>query len=98
MCRKYINALFRAAKETTKQTASQTVPPGEEFFTSSQEPVILTAHDIDLIEQAQAELVAIGGVTYKDVFGNPHETESCRSIVYKPLTVWHFCSIHNVRR
>jgi hypothetical protein len=98
IARAQMEALFKDAKRTMKRGATQTAPPGEEFFTSTQQPIFLTEHDTDLIEQGLSELVAVGGVTYEDVFGKPHETEVCRTIVNKPLTVWHYCAIHNVMR
>jgi hypothetical protein len=93
-----METLFKNAKRKMIRSKTQTVPPGEDFFTSTQESLILTAHDIDLIQQGQSELVAVGGAVYEDVFGKSHETEVCRVIVNKPLTVWHYCAIHNAMR
>jgi RHS repeat-associated protein len=65
-----MEALFKGAKQKVNQGRTQTVPPGEDFFTSTQVPVTLTEQDLDLIQQGLSELVVVGGVTYKNSAGN----------------------------
>lgn len=91
-------SLFQSAKIAIDPSNGMTIPPSEDYFTTTQEPLKLTKDEVERITLGKLELVAVAGATYKDVFGNERETEICRVIVGKYLSVWHYCAIHNTMR
>ena len=91
-----------AARETLVRfkdfSAGQDVAPGNQFFTTSQEPILLSVPELPLVKTGERTLIYIGITSYTDAYEGSYRTEFCYSYFGADPKVWHICDSHNTIR
>lgn len=81
-------------KNIEVEKSEQDNAPVADFFTTREMPFV-SEEEWNAIEDDTNQIFFIGGVIYKDSFGNLHETEFCRFYFGKQPKVWHIFPSHN---
>jgi hypothetical protein len=87
----------RAVLAAYPKVHGEDVAPGESFFSSTEDPVILNQEDFKQVtddSDPKMSLLLFIVITYKDTFGNSYETDSCRFYNGSHPVLWHHCGFH----